>query len=161
MARQESDREDLMREATALQRRAEFRVAGFADTVIAGYRRDGALSIYFGPDPCYHFDRSGRLRRAFIRGHLYRTQGDSLSRLTRVRTAKLVELQRHDLTAAELAQWLADVSAELRRLHAALPDAVCLQEVPINGDMQASLSLALASLLQSPVRLAPPIAGRP
>ena len=44
----EANREDLMREATALRRRAEFLVPSETETVVAGYRSDGSLSLYFG-----------------------------------------------------------------------------------------------------------------
>jgi hypothetical protein len=74
MSRNESDREDLMAEATALRRRVQLQVPGEALSIIAGFRDEGRVSIYFGPDPVYHFDEQGRLRRAFVAGRLYRTQ---------------------------------------------------------------------------------------
>ena len=63
MARHETDREDLMREATALERRCELQVPGMSQTVIAGLRADSRLSIYFGAHSVYHFDDALRLRR--------------------------------------------------------------------------------------------------
>ena len=74
MARTESHREDLMAEATALVRRAEFLDADGRSVLVAGYRRDGSLSLYLGEDLVYHFDRDGRLKRGFVDGLLYRTQ---------------------------------------------------------------------------------------
>ena len=70
MARDESDREDLLREATALVERIELAPADAADDehIVAGFRRDGALSIYFGADPVYHFNSAGELRRAYCDG---------------------------------------------------------------------------------------------
>ena len=81
MARNESDREDLMREAVALVRRVECETGNENDSVISGFRKCGSLSLYFGPDPVYHFDDSARLRRAFGEGFLYRTQGTTLARI--------------------------------------------------------------------------------
>ncbi|MGH7129995.1 MAG: hypothetical protein ACREJB_15520, partial [Planctomycetaceae bacterium] len=83
-----------MREATALARRVEIVCPDETEPVIAGVREDGTLSVYFGADPAYHFDASGRLRRAFAAGCLYRTQGHTLARLLRRRTASVVELLR-------------------------------------------------------------------
>ncbi|MCH7988877.1 MAG: hypothetical protein IID46_06955 [Planctomycetes bacterium] len=71
MARQESDREDLMSEAVALVRRCECETADENDSVISGFRKCGSLSLYFGSDPVYHFDNNARLRRAFRGGFLY------------------------------------------------------------------------------------------
>jgi hypothetical protein len=48
MARQESAREDLMREAVALVRRIELHVNGEPAPVVIGCRRDGAVSILRG-----------------------------------------------------------------------------------------------------------------
>ena len=162
MARQESDREDLMREATALEQRAEFEIPGATDTVIVGCRADGALSFFFGPDPCYHFDRHGRLRRAFAEGRLYRSEGDGLSRLTRVRTNEHVELQRRDLDGDELTQFLDATRKKLRFLREALRDqrAECLQAVPDTTETESQLSAALDELLGRPLELSPPVRAR-
>ena len=65
MARNEADREDLMREAVALTERVELFVPGFEELITIGFRSNGAMSIFVGQDPVYQFDPSGRLRRAF------------------------------------------------------------------------------------------------
>ena len=103
MALHETHREDLFAEATALVRRIELRVPGEPHPVVAGCRASGAWSVYFGPDPCYHFDEQGRLRRAFVDDRLYRTQGNTLAQLSRKRHADNVELSRIDLSAADFA----------------------------------------------------------
>src|SRR5262245_38318908 len=72
MARQESDREDLLREATALVERAELKVAGEPEPVTVGFRRDGSLSVFFGSVAVYQFNTAGELRRAFADGLLYK-----------------------------------------------------------------------------------------
>ena len=64
MARNESDREDLIREATALRNRIEWKIPDEPELVFAGIRSDGSLAIYFGPDPVYQFSIDGGLRRA-------------------------------------------------------------------------------------------------
>ena len=97
MARQESDRDDLMGEATALVRRAEWKPLSGVEAVVTGFRRDGSMSLYFGADPVYHFDETGRLKRAFLAGRLYRTQGTTLAELTRRREKTETHLIRRDL----------------------------------------------------------------
>ncbi|MAT15033.1 MAG: hypothetical protein CMJ46_07160 [Planctomyces sp.] len=108
MALEESDREDLMREATALKERMEIQFPSESEPFVFGYRKQGELSCFLGQDPVYHFDPDLQLKRAFIDGLLYRTQGTTLAQLTRVRTTNpetdriRTELQRHDLTTEEL-----------------------------------------------------------
>ena len=161
MARQEQDREDLMREATALVERAEFRIASEPQTVIAGFRRDGSTSIYFGADPCVHFDSQLRLRRAFIDGDLYRTQSETLARLVRSRTETSVELHRHDLSPDQLTSLLDDVSRRLQRLLNSLATTSdCVQTVPADADLRPRLMASLQRITSQPIVLAPAIRGK-
>jgi hypothetical protein len=102
MARNEADREDLMREAVALTERVELSVPGFEELITIGFRSNGAMSIFVGQDPVYQFDPSGRLRRAFVDGFLFRSQHSGLARLERVRTESEVQLLRYDLPPARV-----------------------------------------------------------
>jgi hypothetical protein len=101
MARYESDREDLLREATALVERAEFRLPDAAESLTIGFRRDGALSLFFGPDPVYQFNAAGELRRAFVAGLLYKAEQGKLVELRRERDESGISLVRRSLTAPE------------------------------------------------------------
>jgi hypothetical protein len=121
MARNESDREDLIREAVGLPDRAEWVIPGEPEPVVTGIKRNGSLCLYFGSDPVYQFDSEGRLRRAFVDGYLYRTQGITLARIHRERTATESLLIRHDLNTAELDAFLVAMRARLR----ALRDGLC------------------------------------
>jgi hypothetical protein len=120
MSRRESDREDLLREATALVERVELKLSGKEDSVVAGFRRDGAASFFFGADPVYQFNATGELRRAFVGGLLYKTDGGKLVEMRRERTAKAVELRSRQLDAAETATFLTQAEAALDRLKSAL-----------------------------------------
>ncbi|MBX3443475.1 MAG: hypothetical protein KF774_13800 [Planctomyces sp.] len=163
MAREEADREDLWAEASALSPRLELRLKGGAEPVVAGLRpATGGWSVYFGPDPAYHFDRSGALRRAFVSDNLYRTQGETLARLTRRRTPDRVELLRSDLPPAELEGFLRQAEERLRDLHAALVAGVAdiLRRHPADGDGVPQLRQALEDILAAPLRLAPAISPR-
>src|SRR5262245_20290969 len=137
MARHETDREDLMAEATALRQRVELELPGVADHVVAGFRDSGVCSIYFGADPVFHFDADGALRRAFVAGDLYRSQGNTLARLTRTRADREVHLVRHDLDPAELAGFIAAMRSQLERLQDVLANdsARVVQEVPAESDL--------------------------
>lgn len=145
MARHETDREDLLVEATALRERVELAVPGEAEPVVAGFRDNGWFSVYFGADPVYHFDKEGRLRRAFVGGNLYRSQARTLARLTRTRTDSATTLIRHDLDAAELDDFLSAMQYRLDRLIAALEQHAVqvVRQVPAEEDLLSRLRRAL------------------
>lgn len=60
-----------MQEVTGLARRVEWQVPFMADPVVAGFKKNGACSIYFGAEPVLQFDPAGRLRRAFFEGFCF------------------------------------------------------------------------------------------
>ncbi|MFN0054544.1 MAG: hypothetical protein ACKV0T_20405 [Planctomycetales bacterium] len=155
MARNETDREDLIREATALVQRGEWRVPGEAEPVVAGFHRDGRLSVYFGADPVFHFEPDGSLRRAFFQGDLYRSQGSTLARLRRRRTETTSELQRHDLEGDELSDLLAAMRLRLDRFRQALQEqqAVLMRQIPEGANLAGLLPRVLT--LASQGRLSP------
>src|SRR6188472_3162282 len=115
MARDESNREDLLREATALVERIELlpQSAGAAQSlnlaegepVVVGFRADGALSAFFGADPVYQFNAEGELRRAYVSGLLFKAAQGRLISLNRVRTASEVQLVLHALSSGEESQF--------------------------------------------------------
>ena len=150
MPRREAEREDLMAEATALRERVELQVPGQPEHVVAGFHDDGRFSIYFGGDPVFHFDAEGRLRRAFVAGRLYRSQAQTLARLTRVRTDHAVHLERHDLDPRELEAFWAQVQQHLAGFLAALEEhsARVVQQVPPGIDLTAKIIPALLSALR-------------
>ncbi len=107
MAREEADREDLVAEATAYVVRGEFSVPDWEQPLFIGFRKNGAFSFYFGSDPVYQFDPQGRLRRAFVAGMLYRSEGETLCSMSRHRTEAETTLMRRDLSKqqCEVFQW--------------------------------------------------------
>ena len=125
MARQESVKEDLIRDATALVERAELMCDGHPERITIGFFRDGRMAVYFDQDPFYQFDTEGRLRRAFEDGFLYRSQGLTLARLKRRRTsdeppAETTILERLDLDQQLLRSFQARMSDRLTWLHHAI-----------------------------------------
>jgi hypothetical protein len=163
VARHESDREDLLREATALVERCELHLpTSPATEVVAGFRRNGALSVFFGADPVVQFDPQGRLRRAYWRGSLLKAEGGQLIRLEKRRTETESLLIRSELEKAEeqgvlreierlLGTLLGDLEANFHRL---------IGQVPPDNDVVARLRTALAALPR-PIQIADqPHAGR-
>lgn len=148
MARSESDREDLLREATALVERAELQVVGEADPVVVGFRRNGAASCFFGADPVYQFNTAGELRRAYIAGRLLKAESGRLVALSRERSATEVALIRTELTSADQVELLHAAQLSLRDLTAALSTGhfQLLGQVPPTGDILSRIQQWLASL---------------
>ena len=162
MAQHESDREDLMQEATGLARRVEWQVPFMVDPVVAGFKKNGACSVYFGAEPVLQFDPAGCLRRAFFEGFLFRTQGTTLARLQRNRTSEETQLVRHDLDDSELAAFRVQACSWLRLLLQAidLGEAVRLRQVPDGDEVILDLCVALRAALSDGLPLAAAIAGK-
>ena len=155
MSRQESPREDLLREATALVERVELTIPGFSEPIVVGFRRDGAASFFFGADPVYQFNAAGELRRAYVGGLLYKTEQGRLVALRRERTPTETALIRHELTPAETDNWLAAMQQHLAQLKAALRTSnhQLLREVPPAADLPRRIAAWLQDL-PTPSRLA-------
>lgn len=148
MARQESEREDLLREATALVERVELAVAGYDEPIVCGFRRDGSASFYFGGEPVYQFNTACQLRRAFVAGRLLKAEGGRLVALSRERSATQVTLVRDPLSDDELASLLATMQGHLSRLRMALDGGAFEShgEVPGGGDVAGRLLCWLKAL---------------
>lgn len=160
MARQESDREDLIREATALKQRVEWTVPGEPGPVVAGCRRDGSLSVFFDQDPVYQFTPHGQLRRAFVDGFLFRTQGSTLARLTRKRTETETTLVRYDLTKNELSEFHSTMRQRLTQLREQLVSGAVQVEREVTDGTAPDYSAALQTVLETDEWLAPAFPGR-
>lgn len=147
MARQESSREDLLGEATALVERIE--LVPHASTkqilksivpptpIVAGFRKSGSLSLFFGEDPVYQFNAQGELRRAYRRGRLYKAVRGQLASLQRNRSDEKTELVRHDLTIAEQTHLVDDMIVHLSDFAKLLNS----NEFDINGQVPADADI--------------------
>ena len=155
MARIETDRDDLFEELRSCRLRVEWHLGGDEPPVVAGIRARGGTSIYFGGDPVFHFDAEGRLRRAFIDGAIFRTQGTTLARLLRDRTPTETLLRRTDLTGDECAALLDSMRLRLERFLAAERQGDAAVTRSSGGDPREVIE-ALAAVIATP-RLAPAI----
>jgi hypothetical protein len=148
MSRRETDREDLLREATALIERAELQVPGFDEPVIVGFRKDGAASVFFGADPVYQFNTAGELRRAYIGGLLYKAERGKLVSLRRERSETEVALIRRELAGDEAKSLLRSLNDRTMRLREALASGsfTLIGQAPAEADVTGRMRLWLARL---------------
>jgi len=158
MARSEQDREDILREATALVQRIELELPGQAEPVIVGFRRDGSASLFFGADPVFQFNSQRQLRRAFVAGTLIKAERGRLVSLDRRRTATRVELLRTELNDPSATALLTAAAAAVRSLDGHLRDGSYQTrgQVPESVDVAARVRDWIAGLAE-PI----PIAARP
>lgn len=163
MARNESDRDDLWAEAVALTSRVELAVADWPEAVVAGYRNNGWCSFYVGQNLMVQFTSDGGLRRAYVDGELYRTQGTTLAKLRRERSERETSLLRHDLSEAELAAFRTRVHTVVRDLRMMLETGhfAIQREVTTSGEkLTDRVAATLAGVLAAERFLAPAIPGK-
>jgi hypothetical protein len=155
MARQEEAREDLLREATALVERIELRAENFDDSIVAGFRRDGTASFFFGQQIVYQFNSAAELRRGFLDGRLFKAECGRLVELRRQRTSESVDLVRHELTDSETSQFTANAYQRLQKLHETLcaGQFQIVGQVSPQGDLVSRLRDWLSNLGE-PIQLA-------
>ncbi len=157
MTRQELDKENLLRDATALVERIELRWSNEqreVSTVVAGFRHDGAASVFFDADPVYHFNAVGELRRAYRAGLLLKAEGHRLVSMRRSRSTAEVALLRHELTDEEQTATLDAVATDLAKLAMAIESTSLkiVGQVPADKEVLGRLRNWLQHL--GPVRVA-------
>lgn len=147
MAREESSREDLLGEATALVERIE--LVPHASTkqvlksvqpqtpIVAGFRKSGSLSLFFGEDPVFQFNSHGELRRAYRHGLLYKAVQGRLVSLQRVRSDDKTELVRRDVTFDEQTNLVSEMLAHLSDFTILL----CSGDYDVNGQVPAGTNI--------------------
>ena len=150
MARQESDREDLLREATALIERVELKLPQLDESVVVGFRRDRSASIFWGTAFVAQLNRKGELRRAFADGKLLKAVDGHWASLSRERQDDCVILLRHDLSPEEersLNNRITAMIIELREtLFASSPRYEIVGHVPADLDVLEIVRKWLAGL---------------
>ena len=144
MACEESSRENLLREATALVERIALRITtplaaprDRDDHVVAGFRANGSASFFFGEDPVYQFNSTGKLRRAYFGGLLFKATHRRLVSLQRVRQQSETQLLSRQLTDSEQLSFTGEMQTRLRELAGALKNN-CFEvigQVPAEADV--------------------------
>jgi len=155
MAKEQTDREDIMREATALTRRVSLEISGFPEIVIVGFRRNLAMSVFIDQDPVYQFNSAGEFRRGYIDGKLIKAEHGKLSSLDRKRQDHQVVLMRHDFDDTEHEEFINQLHCHLDQLQQSLSDgSFRLKEcVPAGDDVVTEIISAL-NLIGTPLVIA-------
>ncbi len=116
MARHETDREDLMREATALVNRVALRREGTSEETVIGFRTEGTLSIYFGTELVYQFNTDHELRRGYYKGCLLKANQRLLVSMRRNRESGSLQLLSTTWDSQQTQRFLEQVQLDLRQL---------------------------------------------
>ena len=163
MARHEADREDLWAETVGLTSRAELIGESNSPSILVGFRDNGWFSMYFGQDVMLQFTPEGGLRRAYRNGDLFRTQGTTLARLRRQRSAEETTLLRCDLSAEELQEFRAWTVNTLADFVTDLTTGRLTVSREINrrsGSLLEDVAATVRQLLAADRFLAPAIPGK-
>ncbi len=137
MARKEQNREDILREATALIERIEVELPGYSEPLVVGFRSDGSVSVFVGPDPVFQFNSRHQLRRAFVAGKLIKAERGKLISLEKQRIGTQVKMLGTELDAASSDALLTNASDHLHVLERHLRDGTgkVLRQVPETVDV--------------------------
>ena len=169
MRADEHGQEDIFKEAVSLLQRIEVRYSADREPAVLGVNSAGWLFVYLGSGPMYRFDETGRLRRAFVDGQIYRTTGKTLAVMRRERdhldVGKEVGseslLLRSDLSARELESFRIRMLAQLKELSEGLNSTLILRQIISDGCEPRTFFLTrLQHVSSSTEFLAPPIVRR-
>ncbi len=151
MAKVERDREDFFREATALVERIEIETDDHPSPIIIGFRKNDALSVYFGSDPVYQFNSSMQVRRCYVDGLLFKADQGQLVAMQRQRCNGVAAMVRMPLSRESEQEICMAMMSQLRTLHSkiqnndykllrCLPEASVVEKV--ESWLQKSSSIA-------------------
>lgn len=105
MAQSEHDREDILREATALVERVELWLPDQPEAIVVGFRQDGSASFFFGVEPVLQFNARCEFRRGYEDGRLLKAQQGRIVALRRAREDQQVTLYSQALSDEESAEF--------------------------------------------------------
>ena len=134
MARQEQDREDILRQASALVERIEIELPNRDEILVVGFRRDGSASFFFGADFVLQFTSLGELRRAYWDGRLVKAERGRLFFMDKQRGEAEVVLRTVPFAAHETARFLSLAQQRLAETSSAIQSANfrALRQIPLD-----------------------------
>ncbi|MAI69693.1 MAG: hypothetical protein CMM01_02105 [Rhodopirellula sp.] len=118
MAKQEQDREDLLRDGKQMLLRAECVIDDVV--VVIGFRSQGQVSVYVGPDPVFQFNSSVELRRVFFNGKRYAAIQGRLCELMRSESSDRVRFSPQAILTNVETEIMANLDSELARIQIAI-----------------------------------------
>ncbi|GAA5508535.1 hypothetical protein [Novipirellula caenicola] len=95
MAKQEQDREDLLRDGRQMAIRGETTINDIV--VVIGFRDAGQLSLYCGADPVFQFNAEQELRRVYFQGQRYAAESGRLVRLDRATRGGKIQFESSEV----------------------------------------------------------------
>ncbi|MEE3371589.1 MAG: hypothetical protein VX346_19815 [Planctomycetota bacterium] len=152
MARAQQPREELLRDATALVERVSLQVSYWTEPVVIGFRSNGAVSIYFGEDPVYQFNRDDELRRSHWRGQRIKAQQRQLKLLRQEPGSPRLQLSNTDLGTDQTNAFVDELAKRLELLRTAVfrRKLRVIGQVPERPDLLPRLHIWLESLAAHP-----------
>ena len=140
MAKQEYDREDLLRDGKQMPVRAECQIDGVA--VVIGFRRQGQVSLYFGPDPVFQFNVARELRRVFYNRRRFAAIQGKLCELTRHVEGGKVQFVSGEIDANDELAILGVLYENLGKLQMAIESAASEWNVIEDGSLELRKKLS-------------------
>ncbi len=155
MARDEHQRENLLRDAVAMVERIEWQAPDEREVVL-GFRQQGGLSVYLDQDPVYHFTSDRQLRRAFIDDCLLKAVDHQLVAMRRRRVDGEVQLISQPLGEDRTQRFFADMHAAFASLLDDLKHnrLQLVGQVPADAAIEARCADWLAHLVAQPCLIA-------
>ena len=152
MARAQQPREELLRDATALVERVSFHVNYWTEPVVVGFRSNGAVSIYFGEDPVYQFNRDDELRRSHWRGQRIKAEQRQLKLLRQEPGSTRLQLSNTDLGTDQTNAFVDDLTNRLELLRTAVfhRNLQVIGQVPEQPDLLPRVQRWIESLGSHP-----------
>lgn len=148
MAKDASDREDLLREATGFSQRIELQIANVPTSVFCGFRNNGAFSLYWGQETVIQFNTKHELRRGFWRDRMVASYKRHLHWLES-EGADRVRLKRTAFTESESKAFLLVVENCLRELAESLQNQDLVSvvgRVPVDVEVEHEVLAWLQNL---------------
>ena len=106
--------EDLLADATALVHRAKIELPTGNDPVVFGFRKNGALSLFFDSEIAYHFNRQHQIRRVFLHDERYKAEQGQLVCVRRIPDLRNVRLHSTPVDPSQLEHILSVLDDRLR-----------------------------------------------
>ncbi|TWU17636.1 hypothetical protein Pla52o_48510 [Novipirellula galeiformis] len=117
MAKQQRDREDLLRDGHQMTSRGETTIDAIAVTV--GFRAGGQASLYCGADPVFQFNAQHQLRRVYFANERFAAESGRLVRLDREQLGGKVQFVRCEVPPTDVQAILASLRGWIDILRAA------------------------------------------